>query len=157
MNTITAGDFTVELDLTRDQYRAFRAEHEAGEHKNAQGETEPCGFAFKAYLKEKVQELLSASAAKRKREEEEKAREEAVAEHGILAGLNPLGSHGPDGHRNGDRPRRRHLGEPDEDRTDVRIIDIVFAYNNHQMIGLLKKRGRAIATLNFEQMRALDE
>jgi len=34
-----------------------------------------------------------------------------------------------------------------EDRTKVRIVDINFAYNNYQLIGLLKKRGRAIATL----------
>ena len=62
----------------------------------------------------------------------------------MFAGLNPLGSRN---NRDDNRPRRRHLGGEDEDRTNVRIIDIVFAYNNHQMIGLLKKRGLAIKNL----------
>jgi len=38
----------------------------------------------------------------------------------------------------------------------VKVVDIVFAYNNYQLIALLKKRGTAIASLQFEAMDKLD-
>jgi len=38
-----------------------------------------------------------------------------------------------------------------------RIADICFAYNNHALIDLLKKRGAAIKSLNFDLMRTLEK
>lgn len=55
------------------------------------------------------------------------------------------------------KTKRNRVLEDGEDRTNVRITDIQFAYDNHELIGLLKLRGAAITALNFDKMRETDE
>lgn len=48
------------------------------------------------------------------------------------------------------------IDDPDEDRTCVCVADIQFAYDNHELIALLRKRGAAITKLDFNKMEELD-
>jgi len=44
-----------------------------------------------------------------------------------------------------------------ERRHEVEVKDIQFAYKNHEVINLLKKRGSAIATCKWEEVTKFDE
>jgi hypothetical protein len=41
--------------------------------------------------------------------------------------------------------------------TEVEVKDIQFAYKNHEVIGILKKRGTAIATCKWKDVKMHDE
>ena len=43
----------------------------------------------------------------------------------------------------------------DEDRTNVKVSAINFAYDNYELIALLRARGAAITSLDFDKMRLL--
>jgi hypothetical protein len=43
-----------------------------------------------------------------------------------------------------------------KDKVGIEIADIEFAYDNHELINLLKKRGTAITNLKFDQIKAAD-
>lgn len=44
-----------------------------------------------------------------------------------------------------------------EEVTRAKVIDIALAFDNGQIMKLLTKRGKAIAKLDFEKVRVLDE
>lgn len=43
-----------------------------------------------------------------------------------------------------------------EEREKVKVIDIQFAYNNHEAIKLLQRRGYAITTCNWDALDAIN-
>ena len=55
MNTITAGDFTVEMDINHDQWNQFMENEYTGEIR----EKYSPGLYFKQFLKTKIEELVS--------------------------------------------------------------------------------------------------
>jgi hypothetical protein len=42
-------------------------------------------------------------------------------------------------------------------KTEVEVKDIQFAYKNHEVIDILKKRGTAIASCKWEDVKKFDE
>ena len=105
--------------------------------------SEPVGLAFKEYIRSEVERLLTLD-QKTKAAEKKKV---AAAEKS---------KHAPP-RKNTEKKRRHTLREEGEDETDVKVVDIEFAYDNYNLIGLLKKRGTAIRTLDWEAMNKLDK
>lgn len=138
MNTITAGDFTVEMDIRTAQYNQFLSERD----ENDKGES--IGIEFRGYIKERVEHELTQARKKRKQEEEEKKEEE---KNQALQGTGIFSFKKHNEQRRKTMKQRHHL---DEEKDEVKIIDIQFAFNNMKLILLLKKRGLAITNLDFD-------
>jgi len=134
MNTITAADFTVEFDITEEMWDNFK-DKEMGKYP---GYSE--ARAFKRELKHDVEREIRKSIQTKK----DRHGGEYVASAGKGAGKKP-------------KHKKKVGGMEEEDPDAVRIVDITFAFNNHKMINLLKKRGAAITALNFDKMRLHDE
>lgn len=131
LKTITAGDFTVEFDITREMYETFLMDiyEPTGKHeKEESGEPYSPALYLKKYLAERVSEILTES-LKWKLDNDK---------------------------HEGKRNRKQVKEKTKEQRSQVRVIDIEFAYNNHQMIDLLKQRGTAITNLNFDTVKEID-
>lgn len=52
---------------------------------------------------------------------------------------------------------RRINAEIENDLKKVQVADIIFAYDNSNLINLLKKRGTAIGNLKFDEMRKVEK
>ena len=70
MNTITAGDFTVEMDITKDMYDYYFEQHYDPKGKNLDEEDGNDKYSAALYLKkhlsEKLNKILTQSMEKRK-------------------------------------------------------------------------------------------
>lgn len=121
MQTITPGDYTMQLEITEDMWeKARECLKSVPKHKRQLDEGKSLVSEFKVYLKEELQRILTNQLRTFKAEDEAAAEEakknkkEFVAKYG---GINIK---------------------------EVLIADIVFAYDNAEMITLLKKRGEHI-------------
>lgn len=148
MNTITAGDFTVEMDITDSQYGMFLGLRD--ENKDNKFERRSIGMDFREFIKKHIEDELTLERKKKKEEEDAKAQE---AKNKAFSGSGIFNT-------KRDSISRRHLdADPNQDPNavkEVKIVDIQFAYNNYELINLLKKRGTAITSLDFEKMRQLE-
>jgi hypothetical protein len=50
----------------------------------------------------------------------------------------------------GDENPEINLTDEETQKLQVKVFDIEFAFNNHKLINILKKRGAAITKLDFE-------
>jgi hypothetical protein len=124
MNTISAGDFTVELDITQTMYKEFLSEfyEPTGSKMNEEksGQIYSPALYLKKYLSEEIGRMLTLSYINRLEREKEHELE----------------------HSRG-KPKKNASGLPPVETIIVK--DIQFAYNNHEVIAILKKRGYAIS------------
>jgi hypothetical protein len=60
-------------------------------------------------------------------------------------------------HNKGERRMSKKLPGGLEKELDVKVKDIQFAYNNHAVINILKKRGTAIAQCKWDQVKVCDD
>ena len=132
LKTITAGDFTVEYDITADMYKDYLLdiyEHIGKKEKEESGDSYSPALYLKKYLAQRVEEILSES---------------------IKWKLEHDSHHDPKGHR------KKVQEKTIEQRAHIHVSDIEFAYNNNEMIVLLKNRGTAITNLDFEKVKEID-
>lgn len=104
VKTITAGDYSVELDISQEMFNNF-----CDQHYNSTTSKKTKVEAFRDHLTAELQRRLSEFPS---------------------------------------------LGY--EETNDVKIAQLVFAFDNAGAINLLRKRGTCIKTLKFDQMRRLD-
>ena len=113
-------------------YNTFLEDHfkPTGQHeKEESGENYSPALYLKKYISERVSEVLSEAIKwnlEHEKHHEPKANRKKVQEKTI------------------------------EERSTIHICDIEFAYNNNQMIELLKTRGTAITALDFETVKKTD-
>ena len=133
ISTVTASDFTVEMDITHEMYQDFLDNHynPVGiNEREESGDLYTPGLYLKKYLTKEVGDLLTTSM---------KARMEMEAAH-------------EDKHH---KLVKRKTTSPEE--ACVTVADIEFAYNNYELIKLLQLRGQAIIYLQFEKVKELDD
>lgn len=133
IKTITASDFTVEYEISKDMYDDFLS-NQYPNYMNQQevinnvptGNNYSAGLALKSYITKEVQQLLSDSlkASRENLEEFERRHGKGKAAQAQAAQLDKM--------------------------SDVKIVSINFAYHNHELINLLRARGAAITALRFE-------
>jgi hypothetical protein len=124
VNTISAGDFTVELDITEEMYQDYLDNFynpigsKMVEAKS--GETYSPALYLKKYLMEEIGSMLTKTYQIRKKIEEGKntGKETKKKTKKLANGL----------------PRVE----------EIKVKDIQFAYNNHEVIHILKHRGYSI-------------
>ena len=133
LKTITAGDFTVEYDITAEMYETFLRDHYEPTGKNEveeSGEKYSPALYLKKYLAQRVGEVLSDSIKYK-------------LEH--------------DKHHTHKKNRKSKQEEKSiEERSKIHVSDIEFAYNNAKIINLLKKRGTAITYLDFKGVKQIE-
>lgn len=125
--TITAGDYTVELEIDSDDYRHWYNH----EYKKPRGDFEndvSPALSLKNHLIEQIENALTQELQR-------------SPPHANAQGALPVKAHGKR-----DRPAM----------AKVEIADIVFSFRNGALIEALRKRGRAIARNNFPLMREHD-
>ena len=121
MNTVTASDYSVEMDISASMWESFLVNNYDAVKKDKDDEGNfkwTRALYCKEYLSEKIKEVLS------------QYQKEKMA----------LG----EGH-----------GQKEIDKLDV--FDIQFAYNNHEVINILKKRGAAITYLKWDVVQQCDK
>ena len=55
------------------------------------------------------------------------------------------------------RQRQETIFSPEFERNEIKVADISFAFENHELIKKLKERGTAIKKLDYEKINKLDE
>jgi len=104
LRTITAGDYTVELEITEDMYKDWEANH----YFNDKSRGISTGESLKRCIIDSLEHILTL--------DYHKANEEGEF-HG-----------------------RHHHGSGHEEVKNIQIADVVFAYDNAELIGLLRER-----------------
>ena len=134
MQTITPGDYTMQLEISEDMWeRAKECLNSIQKHKRQLEDGKSLVSEFKVYMKEELQRILTIQLNKFKdedkaaEEEAKKNNKEFVAKYG---GINIK---------------------------EVLIADIVFAFDNAEMITLLKKRGEHIMFNRYDQSRQVEK
>lgn len=117
VQTITAGDYTVELAITPEAYDRFIENH-FNTHDRAAGVS--TGESFKTFIRKEVESTLT----------------RYLKENGS----------GSDDH-----------SHQTNQLTEVKIADIVFAFNNQDLINLLKERGQHITYQRYKKMREVEK
>lgn len=97
-------------------------------------------------MNEEIKRILTASLKYRTDKEKEKE----------LANQAPIRHKGADKGK-GHHHKERHLPGGQEKPTEVECKGIQFAYNNHEIINLLKKRGTAIAGCKWNDVKKYDD
>ena len=135
MSTVTAGDYTVEFPISKENFLEWKRFHYSNENGLKERGVSPA-IGLKIYLTEQIEELLDTwvranpdvienNLTEKQKKKREKKREKALKK-----------------------------GEPLPDITPTKIADIQFSFNNSELIHSLRLRGKKIAYNDFEGMRA---
>ena len=135
--TITAGDFTCEMDITPKMWRyyldvIYEEQVVKTGLQEESGELYSPALYLKKHLNQEIKRILTASL--KYRTEKEKAESKGPIHH-----------------------KEKHLPGNREKPTEVECKGIQFAYNNYQIIDILKKRGSAIANCKWEVVTKCDQ
>lgn len=129
VSTVTVQDYTVEMDITNVMWEEFESNFYE-RHKNEEEKTKRMSKALylKKYLISKIGEILTHYNENHYIHEKDHE---------------GLGNY--------------ELTDAEKEKLQVRVFDVSFAFNNHNLIEILKKRGTAITSLDFDQVRESDE
>lgn len=134
MQTITPSDYTMQLEITDDMWvKAKECLYSIQKHKKQLEDGKSLVSVFKVYMKEELQRILT-NQLKTFKSEDETAENEAK--------------------KNGNEFVPKYGGI---NIKEVLIADIVFAFDNAEMITLLKKRGEHIMFNRYDQSRQVEE
>jgi len=129
LSTITAGDYTVEFNIYSNAYKNWK------QNEYIQGGAFSDGIApVTAYKKALIAEIES-----------------------TLSSLMMQKRSTYDDHSLRRKSTRRVHEEQKKVFDTIQVADIIFAYDNSNLINLLKKRGTAIANLKFDEMRKVEK
>ena len=132
MSTVTAGDYTVEFDITRDAYNDWKElvyNRAGGAFEN---HISP-GLALKTFMAEQIEEILDRYL---REHPEAYLDDEAAAKK-----------------KKKDKKKKKKKKKNDGSFTPTKVADIVFSFNNRDLILALRKRGACIAGNDFDGMR----
>lgn len=135
MSTVTAGDYTVEFPIKKENYidwKKFHYDNEGGYKE--QGVSPAIGL--KMFLTSQIEEILDTYVRENPDVINEKMTEKQKKK---LAKK---------------RAKAEKKGEPLPDITLTKVADIQFSFNNAELIIGLRNRGKKIAYNDFEGMRA---
>lgn len=135
MSTVTAGDYTVEFMITKDNYNTWKEMNYevAGGPKERQ--ISPA-LALKEFLIEQIEEILD----RYLRENPEVYSEESVEKK-----------------KKDKKKKKKKKKRNDGSFTETKVADIVFSFNNRELVLALRKRGACIASNDFDGMRDMDK
>lgn len=134
MQTITPSDYTMQLEITDDMWvKAKECLYSIQKHKKQLEDGKSLVSVFKVYMKEELQRILT-NQLRTFKSEDETAENEAK--------------------KNGNEFVPKYGGI---NIKEVLIADIVFAFDNAEMITLLKKRGEHIMFNRYDQSRQVEE
>ncbi len=133
MSTVTAGDYTVEFMIERENYDDWKDMH----YKKAGGpfdsQISPA-LALKEFLSAQIEEILDRYLS----EHPELYSEEAVEK------------------QKKDKKKKKKKRRNDGSFTETKVADITFSFNNRELVLALRKRGACIAANDFDGMRKMD-
>jgi hypothetical protein len=135
IHTISAGDFTVELDITKEMYDDFIDNYYnpigSKMKEELSGETYSPALYLKKYLSEEIGKMLTKSYKHRKGQT-------TTTQQKLVK-----------------KPTKKKVnGLPEVD--EIVVKDIQFAYNNHEVITILKNRGYAIQNVQWDKVKEYD-
>lgn len=140
VQTVTASDYTVEMDITSSMWEDFLANQFAAvrDEKDENGRAKwSQALYLKQYLHDRIGEILTEFAKNRARENAEHKDEHSQQEMRRMSKK--------------EAEKMKNL-----ESLEVDVFDIEFAYNNHDLIKLLKLRGSAITYLQFDKVKEYD-
>lgn len=138
ISTCTAADYTVEMDIPKEMYNDFENNvwPRVQDQENVEGRKISKAFAMKKHMSVEISRILTDFSRVRRSHE-------AAHSEGFEMKENPAGR----------RSTKKAIAEDFE----VRIANIEFAFENYELIDLLKKRGTAITALQFDKIKEFDE
>ena len=173
LNTVTAADFTVEMDISRRAYLDF-LKNEYNPKGKPEGHSP--GMYLKQYLKKKIDDILSVynknNAKMHKKLKKEQKMEEEKKQNKIVGQSTTKKAIKADWNRlskadKGDMSKsfaslhdkiKNEVFHPQiDDRFKVKVSEIIFAYENHELIDLLKQRGKCIQNMDYHAVDEYDE
>mmetsp|Transcript_33793 Transcript_33793/g.44587 ORF Transcript_33793/g.44587 Transcript_33793/m.44587 type:complete len:597 (-) Transcript_33793:841-2631(-) len=140
MSTVTAGDYSVELEISKEQYLAWKATHYEGE--NGVLATDPDkspAIALKEFLIAEITQNLDE-----------------------YVGRLPADEGADDQEDSGKKKKKKKNKKKKKDSEQggpqkCAIADIVFSFDNRELILALRERGGHIAHQNFDKAKKSDE
>ena len=148
MSTITAGDFTVELDISKDMYKYYLRQHYEFKGKDLEeedggGEKYSSALYLKKHLSEEISRILT-DALNHRTSNAHKAEESSKS--GFVAKNITK--------KTAKKPKTKAIGAQ---RDSVVVKDVQFAYKNYEVINLLKTRGYAITYCDWKKVEECDQ
>ena len=151
VSIINAGDFTVELDISEDAYNNFLSNEY-----NPKGKPHNIspGKYLKMYLKKKVDDIISRHMQWRILKEEEEAIEKDDSKGDSFMRRETSRNTMLDTF---DEKKKQFLDPYVNEKYKVRVADITFAFNNYELIKLLKQRGTYIKLMQYDKIPAIND
>ena len=144
MSTITAGDYTVELEINREGYKTWLSERDGAYQRHLE-QTDPSeqkgpALVLKEYLIPIVEDMVS------------KQMQKELSESRMSDGS----AETSEKKKKKDKKKKKKKLEADS-ATDAKIADIQFSFRNFRLIEELRTRGAAIAANKYDEMREQDD
>mmetsp|Transcript_8384 Transcript_8384/g.14010 ORF Transcript_8384/g.14010 Transcript_8384/m.14010 type:complete len:683 (+) Transcript_8384:250-2298(+) len=149
VQTITAGDFTVELDISPSMFKFF-CDNYYDPEKEEDGVADSRAMQLEKHLTREIEQMIERSMDFRHRhgspEEEKKGAFSRFAKAIQTSRTSYIMK----------KKLRNKLSQELSTREKCQIQDIQFAYNNHRLLILLRERGTAIMNCQFDKMREIE-